>query len=388
MLIGEQKLDSWIENNQNVLFIGKHGVGKTAIIKNAFEKHKLNYKYFSASTMDPWVDFIGVPRETSTFKSDSLLMLKDLALIDVNLSVDWIVSNWNLSKENATKISFSLRDDLSYLELIRPKIFATGEIEALFFDEFNRSPKKIRNAVMELIQFKSVNGTAFPKLKLIWAAINPEDLETTSYDVENLDPAQRDRFHVIVNVPYKPDVDWFRSRYGQKIANSAVQWWEELENKDEVSPRRLQYALDYYLKKGDLRDVLPPGSNVSKLLSSLKSGPILEQLEHLFNSRDKDASASFLSNENNFHSSLRYIIKSDKFKEFFLPLISKEKVSFLLSKDDKISTFIIKNSNNHLIFKEVCQDIIIAGTNSSLIKKIRRYFTEQQMSSISESDLS
>ena len=55
-------LDFWIKNNLNVLFIGKHGVGKTSLILDAFQGNNLRYKYFSASTMDPWVDFIGVPR--------------------------------------------------------------------------------------------------------------------------------------------------------------------------------------------------------------------------------------------------------------------------------------------------------------------------------------
>ena len=59
----DKKIEFWIENSQNVLFIGRHGVGKTAIVKDAFERRSINYRYFSASTMDPWVDFVGVPKE-------------------------------------------------------------------------------------------------------------------------------------------------------------------------------------------------------------------------------------------------------------------------------------------------------------------------------------
>lgn len=384
MLILEQKLDFWIQNNQNVLFIGKHGVGKTTIVKDIFEKYHLNYRYFSASTMDPWVDFIGVPKEKQFFASDSFSTLKDLISIHENLAVDWIVSNWRLDKHAADKIVASLsQNNFGYLDLIRPKVFATGEIEALFFDEFNRSPKKVRNSVMELLQFKSINGMKFPNLKIVWAAINPEDSDDVLYDVESLDPAQKDRFHVIVEIPYRPDADWFRNKYGNKIANSAIQWWEELEDKNEVSPRRLQYALDTYLNKGDLRDVLPASSNVSKLLSSLKSGPTLDELENLFLTQDIEKATKFLSNENNFSSALRYIKKSDRFKDFFLPLLSKEKISFLLSKEDKTSNYIIKNSSSKVVFKEVCQDVVKAGTNNSLIKKIRRHFTEQQVLNLS-----
>ena len=131
-MISNTKLDFWIQNNYNVILRGRHGVGKTACIKEAFDRNNLKWLYFSASTMDPWVDFIGVPKE-------------------------------------------KVENGISYLDLVRPKAFAEDEVEALFFDEYNRSASKIRNAVMELIQFKSINGKQFKNLKIVWAAINPED---------------------------------------------------------------------------------------------------------------------------------------------------------------------------------------------------------------------
>ena len=134
MSINNSDLDIWIENEWNVLFQGKHGVGKTATVMAAFNRHDLNWKYFSAATMDPWVDFIGIPKE----KMD----------------------------EDTGE---------SHITLVQPK--GLREVEALFLDELNRAPKKVRNAVMELIQFRSINGIPFPNLKFIWAAINPDDEE-------------------------------------------------------------------------------------------------------------------------------------------------------------------------------------------------------------------
>ena len=61
-MVNSQKLDFWIQHNYNVLFIGKHGVGKTSLVIESFKRSNLRYRYFSAATMDPWVDFIGVPR--------------------------------------------------------------------------------------------------------------------------------------------------------------------------------------------------------------------------------------------------------------------------------------------------------------------------------------
>lgn len=369
-----KKIDSWIENNQNVLFVGKHGVGKTAIIKESFERNKLNYQYFSASTMDPWVDFIGVPKVMNSIESEDLKLIKDLAKIDQSIAIKWIQNNWLLDLEDSNKIlnKLLIRNTI-HLDLIRPKQFANGNIEALFFDEFNRAPKKVRNAVMELIQFKSINGLKFPKLKIVWAAINPEDQE---YDTEALDPAQKDRFHIFFDVPYLPNVDWFRERYGEKIANSAIQWWNELNDKNEVSPRRLQYALDSYLRGDNLRDILPKSSNVSKLLSSLKNSPIIERLQEFLKRKDHDAAKCFLENENNFFSSINYIKKSKDFREFFLHLVSKEKLSSLISSDNMVFNHIIKNLNKHKVFKELCEEIIEANTNKTLAKKIRRSYTE------------
>lgn len=187
---------------QNVLLSGKHGVGKTAVIKQIFtERYGDNWLYFSASTMDPWVDFVGIPKEIADEKGH-------------------------------------------YLELVKPKCLRDNTVRAIFFDEFNRAAKKVKNAVMELMQFKSINGHKFDKLEMIWAAINPCD-EQETYDVERIDPAQLDRFQVHVDIPYSPEINYFTEKYG-KSGQNAVRWWTKLtdENKELVSPRRLDYALN------------------------------------------------------------------------------------------------------------------------------------------------
>lgn len=209
-----EKMDLWLNCNYNVLLEGKHGVGKTHLITQAFESKGLNYRYFSASTMDPWVDFIGVPKEQTR------------------------------------------EDGTSYLGLVRPEDFEDDKVEAIFFDEFNRAPAKVRNGVMELLQFKSINGRKFKNLKVIWTAINPAD-EDDTYDVDDLDPAQRDRFQIQVTIPYKPDVKYFLDKYGS-IGQTACEWWDSLptEHRDLVSPRRLDYAVNAYNNGLDLMDVL------------------------------------------------------------------------------------------------------------------------------------
>lgn len=336
----QMKLDFWIQNGLNVLFIGHPGVGKTAIVREAFDRNKLKWQYFSASTMDPWVDFIGVPKETK-------------------------------KEYNGVEIPI--------LELVRPELFATGEIEALFFDEFNRSPKKVRNAVMELLQFKSINGKKFPKLKMIWAAINPDDEDI--YDVEKLDPAQQDRFEIIQNIPYKPNAAWFRERFGRQLADAAIGWWNELEDdiKKLVSPRRLEYVLKVYEMKGDIRDVfLRKETGVAKLIQALKVGPVTDRLMELIKNNDTEASRSFLSNENNFASAMKYIPESSTLIEYFIPLISKEKMASLMAADKRISKHIIGNCDKIPVFHDVCDSIMKANTDRKLVQEIRKTFQSNQ----------
>lgn len=393
MSVIQAKLDHWINNNFNVCFIGRHGVGKTAMVKSAFERHSLKWRYFSASTMDPWTDFVGVPKErTDNQLPDQFNIIKELAKIHITVARQWVMYNWHMPENKAVEIvdyTLSHKEGTTYLDFVRPRFLggddrgvsiANEEVEALFFDEYNRSTKKIRNSVMELIQFKSVNGYRFPKLRFIWIAINPEDDEQLHYDVEQMDDAQADRFQVRVKIPYRPDVEWFRSQYGQRFADSAISWWDELDedNKRKVSPRRLQYALDCAKAKGDLHDILPPSSNVSKLISNLKDGPILEKLEELIKINDPEQTKKFLLIENNCTAALKYIPKSEKMMNFFLPSLPKEKLVSLMEDSNEILEHVIYNLNKQNVFKNVCRNILEANKNAKMCRKIKTALTEDE----------
>lgn len=223
-LITLKKQDFWIQQGANVLLIGKHGVGKTHIGIAAAKRHKMKMQYYSCATMDPWVDFIGIPKTKHVKRGDK---------------------------------------KASYLELVRPKAWAFDEVEFLFLDELNRADPKITNAVLELIQFRSINGKKFKNLKCIWAAINPSAAETgdVMYNVEVLDPALESRFHVRVNLPFEPAEDYFTSKFGQGLGKNACSWWMSLDEKtkNEFPPRSMDYAIDFASKGGDVEDVLPEG---------------------------------------------------------------------------------------------------------------------------------
>ena len=284
----KEQLRLYAENNFNVLLIGPHGVGKTEVIKELMQEQGLKMQYFSASTMDPWVDFIGVPKEKTDEKG------------------------------------------VSYLDLVRPKAFADDEVEVIFLDELSRAHKKVVNAVFELIQFKSINGRKFNNLKLVWAAINPFDDDHT-YDVERLDPALLDRFHVHIEVPNKLNREYFSAKYSK--ANIAMEWWESLpeEQKKLVSPRRLDYAMQVYERDGDLSHVLHASTNINKLKTMLGENlSYRSMLKDIIAKRDEKSAAKFINNENNYDSCIEEILAGTS-ANLFAPFLNQEKFNTLLN---------------------------------------------------------
>ena len=299
-------LQLYLDNGFNVLFVGKHGIGKTARIVELAEKNKLKWKYFSASTLDPFVDFVGIPKE----------------------------------KEGP--------DGESFIDLIRPKHFQDDEVEFIFLDEYNRAPSKVRNAVMELIQFRSINGRKFNNLKCVWAAINPDD-EASTYDVEELDPAQRDRFAIQIELPYMVNREFLHKKYSDKkeVVDVFCEWWLELngDHRDLVSPRRLDMAIEVFLAGGSLREVIDAKTNVGKLISELESISYKKMLsEGLAN---KSIAKKALE-EPNCISVLDKILRGKKTKNrskhigVYGPILSEELKASLVSDVPELNKFIKK----------------------------------------------
>lgn len=171
MLVNEKKLAFYVERNLNVLFEGERGVGKTSVIYKTFNEANLRVKYFSAPTMDPWTDLVGVP--STVVRSDGKEVLR----------------------------------------MIPPEDFADDKYDAIFIDELNRAPPKVLDALMELIQFKTINGKPY-NIKMIWAAINPYDENNNDYNVEPLDKALKDRFQIHIKFPYNVDESFFKKNHG------------------------------------------------------------------------------------------------------------------------------------------------------------------------------
>ena len=76
------------------------------------------------------------------------------------------------------------------------QILADGSVEAIFIDDIDRMPKRLRSDVLELLRSKRED---YPNLKVIWAAVSMTDDED-NFDQEVSDPAQANHFDIIVDI--------------------------------------------------------------------------------------------------------------------------------------------------------------------------------------------
>lgn len=326
-------------NGFNVLLEGNHGVGKTCMVNEVFNKLGWVWKYFSASTIDPWVDLVGVPKEKN-----------------------------------------------GVLELVRPANLDFDNIEAIFLDEYNRAPKKVRNAVMELIQFRSINGKRFPKLKVIFAAINPDDDEDMSYDVEKLDPAQIDRFDIILPVPNEPCPYYFKRTHGNP-GTLSVKWWQEQtdEIKKLISPRRLESGLKVFLAKGDPQYVFDPEKvNVAEFSEYLDKPDPIELLDAHCDKSD-DEKRKFLRDPNNFKHIHRDLVGKERYLKAFAHLIPEANIMVEL-RDTKGSRLIGHVVSNVKRFEHLIP--VVLNNSRSYSARVVDAFNEYQKTAGISSDIS
>lgn len=384
-IVTVEKLCQYIENGRNVILIGRHGTGKSTMVRAAFEKMKLRYRIFSAATMDPWVDFVGVPRAVPNGKGAMTRGCQHDIPENPTL---------NLCLTCGMPLWMPVNDEM-VLKLARPPEWAHDEVEAILMDEYNRAHKKVRNAVMELVQFKSINDRKFENLRVVWAAVNPDDDDVHEYDVEVIDPAQLDRFHIQIELPYKCNRKFFQDKYGNEVSSTAINWWNNLpdEAKNAVSPRRLEYALDEWQMGGHLEDVLPPKSNISKLRNALKTTPVMSKLSDLFVAQKDETdkaklnkinkeSREFLEDENDFAMVVKEIITKPKMVAYFVPLMPAEKISDLISSEQMVRNFFLRNYAQYPHVREIMEQIVETNSNVQISREIERVFKRAKLDKI------
>lgn len=230
------------ERHYNVLMIADHGIGKTTMAQQIAKDFGLKFKYYSAATLDPFADFVGVP----------------------------------LPRVNG--------DGLEHLKFVRPRDI--DDAEFILFDELNRAHLKVLNAVLEVVQFKTINGEPLPKLKMVWACINSH-VGGKFVGVSALDVALQDRFHVQIELKPEPSVEYYTQQgIPQDIAAVLVDWWNQqpADVQFYLTPRRLEYMGN--LIKDGFNPALAKPHGVEVSMSSLQA--MLRSKNHV-GSVSKDA---------------------------------------------------------------------------------------------------
>jgi len=240
--------------------------------------------------------------------------------------------------------------------------------------------KTVRNALLELQQFKSINGRKFPNLKIIWGAVNPakKEEEDADYDVEELDPAQLDRFHIIVELPNSPSLSFFKKKYGDYKAKILCDWWakQPKEALKILSPRRLDYIGESFLKGLDIKYLLPESANVRDLVQQLSTDETVVKIKQLLENPTDDAMKEFLSNDDNFLKCKNELQNSKYWK--YWKYINKEFVSQEMKGNTNFENYIIyKYISNDEFYKDIVDDAIKTDNNYKIGSIIKILQTEK-----------
>jgi hypothetical protein len=157
----------------------------------------------------------------------------------------------------------------------------------------------------------------------------------------------------------------------EDIAENAIDWWNDLDQKTRrgVSPRRLDYALNVYVKGGDIRDVLPSNVNVSKLITELKNGSYIKLMKAVFVQRNVDEAKKFLAVRNNYDNTIQRILKSEDMIKFFIPCVKEEDLVNLMASESKVYNHTVDNLE---VYDSTVKNILDVNGNSKLAKKLKK----------------
>ena len=144
--------------NQNIMLTGKHGIGKSQILKQFFEERGQKVVILFLGQMSDPGDLIGLPR---------------------------------------------LNEETGKTDFMLPYWFPTdGKPIVLFLDELNRARPEVLQTIMDLTLNRTLAGKALPKGSRIISAVNDGE----EYQLTDLDPALVSRFNIY---EFKPTVsEW------------------------------------------------------------------------------------------------------------------------------------------------------------------------------------
>ena len=213
-----------IPSTQNIMLVGKHGIGKSEILTSYFNSKGLKVvTLFLGQMADPG-DIIGIPSKVE--KQDT----KGKAT----------------SRTDFTPPYWFPQDD-------QPIV--------LFLDELNRARPEILQTVMDLTLNRKLAGKSLPEGSYVISAVNDGE----EYQLTDLDPALVSRFNIY---EFRPTVEeWLNWAVGQKLDERVVNFiqdnptWldgdsHEYKGLDKSADRRAwKHVSDIMLKIDTINDI-------------------------------------------------------------------------------------------------------------------------------------
>lgn len=167
-------------STHNIMLVGKHGIGKSEILTEHFQKEGMKVVTLFLGQMSDPGDIIGLPSKIET---------KD--------------ANGNVTSQT---------------DFTPPYWFPVdGTPIVLFLDELNRARPEILQTVMDLTLNRKLAGKALPEGSRVIAAVNDGD----EYQLTDLDPALVSRFNIY---EFRPSVEeWLNwavaNRLDERVIN-------------------------------------------------------------------------------------------------------------------------------------------------------------------------
>ena len=240
-------------NGVNVLITGPHGIGKTTMHDQLCKE--LGYKgaYINCPAADFFVDWLGIPAPED--EPEFIRTVRWLANRGADyLATQYVKSQTGMVEDDCAQTVAFINSQPSRrnLQFLRPR--RMDGVQFAFFDEINReADPRFVDAVMELIQFKTINGEPLPDLKLVWAAQNPPN---SIYKVKELDTPVIDKFGAHIYIEGRPDRGYFlRAGYDEHVVTQVIHWYEKDLNDEQrlrCSPRMIESIIKLAVKGLDL----------------------------------------------------------------------------------------------------------------------------------------
>lgn len=169
----------------SIMLAAKHGVGKSSVV------------WECAKEMN------GLLPDAKLAQTDKNKIFKDIRLSQCEVG-DIKGLPFRVTKTQSVN---GVDQEVSTVVYAKPDWFPTDPDSKgiLFFDELNRAPKDVLQAVFEICLDRTLDGVKLPDGWVVVAAINASD----DYDVMELDPALHDRwFHISFKPSVEEWLDW------------------------------------------------------------------------------------------------------------------------------------------------------------------------------------